>query len=107
MQEHNKRIFTVYTADITDAGYRKQMQILNADQAGLTERDIEVKTCVYSAKTAGTFKNKNLKPAFAVTLTGKDGGEKYRASKPILLQTLFGIIDAMPMRINEMRKNKP
>ena len=41
--------------------------------------------------------------AFAVVLVGKDGGEKFRAPAPVPMPKVFEIIDAMPMRREEMR----
>jgi len=41
---------------------------------------------------------------FEVILIGKDGGIKQRQHQPLMSQTLFAIIDAMPMRRSEMRK---
>jgi hypothetical protein len=42
--------------------------------------------------------------AFRVVLVGKDGGTKLAQSSPILPDALFGAIDAMPMRRDEMRR---
>lgn len=41
--------------------------------------------------------------AFEVVLVGKDGGVKERRKTVFETQELFGIIDAMPMRMREMR----
>jgi hypothetical protein len=40
---------------------------------------------------------------FTVILLGKDGDEKFRSSKPVPWEQLRGLIDAMPMRQQEMR----
>ncbi len=42
--------------------------------------------------------------AFEVVLVGKDGGAKERRDSTFETDELFGIIDAMPMRIREMRR---
>jgi hypothetical protein len=42
--------------------------------------------------------------SFTVILIGKDGGEKIRQATPIDMQHLSAIIDAMPMRQQEMRE---
>ena len=44
---------------------------------------------------------------FLVILLGKDGGEKIRSNKPVTLEMLTEIIDAMPMRQDEMKRQKP
>jgi hypothetical protein len=40
---------------------------------------------------------------FTVVLLGKDGGEKFRSSKPVTIEKLDALIDAMPMRQQEVR----
>jgi hypothetical protein len=42
--------------------------------------------------------------SFEVVLVGKDGGAKERRKAAFDTRELFGIIDAMPMRIREMRR---
>ena len=41
---------------------------------------------------------------FTTILVGKDGGEKFRQTGMIRLKEIFQIIDAMPMRQQEMKK---
>jgi hypothetical protein len=41
---------------------------------------------------------------FTVILVGKDGGVKLRVNDPVQLGDIFGLIDAMPMRQQEMRQ---
>jgi len=41
---------------------------------------------------------------FQVILVGKDGTVKLRSDKPVNAPELFGLIDAMPMRQDEMRR---
>ena len=41
---------------------------------------------------------------FMVILIGKDGGEKFRQDGTVELKEIFQIIDAMPMRQQEMKK---
>ncbi len=41
---------------------------------------------------------------FMVILIGKDGGEKFRQDRNVELKQIFKIIDAMPMRQQEMKK---
>jgi hypothetical protein len=42
---------------------------------------------------------------FTIILIGKDGGEKIRRESSVDLKEIFAIIDAMPMRQQEMKKN--
>jgi hypothetical protein len=41
---------------------------------------------------------------FMVILIGKDGGEKFRQDRNVELKEILNIIDAMPMRRQEMKK---
>jgi len=41
---------------------------------------------------------------FTIVLIGKDGGEKIRQESSVDLKEIFAIIDAMPMRQQEMKK---
>jgi len=43
---------------------------------------------------------------FQVLLIGKDGGVKLRSSGPVSMKDLFGLIDSMPMRQQEMDSKK-
>lgn len=43
--------------------------------------------------------------AFSVLLIGKDGGEKLRVNEVPDLQTIYTVIDGMPMRSREMSAN--
>ena len=45
--------------------------------------------------------------AFRVVLIGKDGGVKYDSTEPLGPEQLFSIIDAMPMRQQEMQQSNP
>ena len=44
--------------------------------------------------------------ALAVVLVGKDGGVKFRSERPVPPQQIFDLIDAMPMRQQEMRAKR-
>jgi hypothetical protein len=46
------------------------------------------------------------KNAFAALLVGKDGGVKLRSAAALSGNRLAGLIDAMPMRQDEMRKTR-
>ncbi len=44
--------------------------------------------------------------AYSAILVGKDGGVKLKRDKYVSLASVFGLIDSMPMRQNEMRQRK-
>lgn len=86
----------------------KQVALLHEAGKDLAERDMEVH--VYNTASAAAEVAKwNIKIAspFTGILIGKDGGEKLRWDSVITTDKLFGVIDAMPMRKEEMkRQNK-
>ncbi len=81
----------------------RQMNLLEKAVQGIKERDIKITVAdrqdrlykKYIADTSG----------FTVLLIGKDGFEKYRTNKLLTVNELFAIIDAMPMRKREMKKD--
>lgn len=99
------------------AGYAPglaQIKELQPATAGFVERDLLL-IRVYGNKVAGPT-NKDLLAAdlrqafgiapgaFTIILIGKDGGEKYRNTQVTKSATIFRIIDAMPMRQQEMQQ---
>jgi hypothetical protein len=103
---NNKRVLCIYANSADNPVYVEQLRLLAADRAGLTERDIVIEKYILNDHTAADFRQRTIKGSFTVILIGKDGGEKYRASKALTLQKLYAIVDAMPMRREEMRRKK-
>ena len=103
-QTGHKRMVELYTHAANDPLYLNQLKLLSADQQGLDERDIIIKKFVIDKHNVSSFKNKSVGENFTVILVGKDGGEKYRSDQPLSQKKLYAIIDAMPMRREEMRK---
>ena len=85
-----------------DEAYLLQMKILDADKSGLAERDILVLSDI-SALGKGKLRETLQIDGFEIILIGKDGGVKFRSKTPISVEELFSLIDAMPMRRQEMR----
>lgn len=95
----------------TNSGLEKQksqMAILDASRKGIQERDIKVYHYSSARKDLSEWKRWNVDSANAFTfiLVGRDGGEKLRSSEVVNAEKLFGLIDAMPMRKDEMRRNE-
>ena len=86
----------------SDEAYRLQMKILEADRSGLAERDILVLGDIGDLGS-GQLRETLQIDEFEIILIGKDGGVKLRSKMPISLEELFSLIDAMPMRRQEMR----
>jgi hypothetical protein len=102
---------------------RSQLQILMHDQPQLQQRDIVLVPVLSPGTLDQAFRNSptissmsssdqlaarkhfHIAPdELTVLLIGKDGGEKFRSHQPISAEQLFNLIDAMPMRRQEMRE---
>ena len=112
-----KRVVLVFAGTAADARWQKQQELLMQAGQELTARDLVVLGVVgnqvnaMAAKTDKLPKPEQLREQykikpddFAVILIGKDGGEKYRTQEVVKPGAIFHIIDAMPMRQQEMRR---
>ncbi|MEX1350613.1 MAG: DUF4174 domain-containing protein [Desulfobacterales bacterium] len=63
-------------------------------------------TCDLDPQVAQSLRDKfDVSPGrFAVILVGKDGGTKLNRQEQTQLEDIFALIDAMPMRMEEMRQ---
>lgn len=101
-----------------EASLAEQRRIFAASRAGLAERDIVVVWVTGNnvradfgpspGMTAAQLRARFGAPdnGFRVVLVGKDGGAKLTQASPLSTATLFGTIDAMPMRRDEIRRNR-
>lgn len=101
-----------------EAALAEQRRIFSANISGLRERDVVI------VWVAGNTVSAELGPepgmsaeqlrrrfgapenGFRVVLVGKDGSTKLGRSTPMPTNVLFGTIDAMPMRRDEMRRSR-
>ena len=105
-----KRVLLIVAPSSTDEQLLKQKDILHKQVSGIEDRDMEV---IYlPLNTISATDKEHLAQQFDIRqsgfyaiLIGKDGGEKLRSQTPMETDQLFGTIDAMPMRKQEM-KNK-
>lgn len=84
---------------------KQQWELLQKDSIGLAERDIQLTLVAPGDRQYEELSVSPLKP-FTVILVGRDGGEKYRSNEVTSARQFFVLIDAMPMRKTEMRKQK-
>ena len=99
----NHRIVLIFGNNTTLV--QRQLVLLQKDSSGLAERDLIVKQVKPGDNLYQTYDIIFNEP-FTVILIGKDGGEKYRSNSILTTNHLFTIIDAMPMRQAEMRRQK-
>ena len=87
----------------SDANHIEQLTLLKQDSTGMADRDL-ILMVVEDRQVYNEYK---VKPnQFMLVLIGKDGSEKLRSAKPIDAETIFRLIDSMPMRQAEMSKKK-
>jgi hypothetical protein len=111
-----QRVLVLFASTRDDSRLRRQLEDVRATQAAFDDRDMEL---VVVLKDSGSHAAGTLTPqeasrlratlrvrpdAFAVLLVGKDGTTKRTADRPVPMQELYTLIDAMPMRRAEMRR---
>lgn len=113
-----KRPLVVFADDEKSDKLVKQRRIVEANANDLRERDLVVVYVIGDDVTAALGPPPGLSASalrrkygikdgeFRSILVGKDGGVKRTAASPINAETLAGVIDAMPMRRDEIRKRK-
>ena len=111
------RILVVMTEDTLNNTFQQQLLELEKNIHGLKERKLfvyliqptEFKKGLLSKswqKNSTLFeKYKNSNSAFEIALIGLDGGIKLQQTDFLSCNKLFSMIDMMPMRRAEMKKN--
>lgn len=112
------RLLLVLTTENSKDIYKEQMNVLKENIAGLEERKLVIYSVMPEKYRKGMNAEKWKKSTslngqyredekeFEVILIGLDGNVKLRQSEILSIEKLFGTIDAMPMRRNEMRNKK-
>lgn len=111
-----KRPIVIFAPDAGDPDARKQSRLFFQENTCADERDmvliqvlgphVFVDGEADGARDAVGLRNRfRVDPGeTAFLLIGKDGGVKIRSQTPLSADTLFGTIDAMPMRQREARE---
>ena len=107
-----KRVLLLAAPTAEQADFKQQKALLATAGPELAARDFLVLEVIYNQLTEADklfLKQKiGIQPTqFAAVLIGKDGGVKQKSSRPTLPADLFGTVDQMPMRREEMRRTKP
>ncbi|NJN35005.1 MAG: DUF4174 domain-containing protein [Saprospiraceae bacterium] len=101
-----RRIY-LFAPSAEDTALVKQQQLLAAATERVNERDLRSRVFVAAAENNRMFKKFKVDPKkYTFLLIGKDGREKFRATQVVTPQLLFTIVDAMPMRQEEMRRRR-
>lgn len=112
-----ERILIILTNKKSNGVFQKQIAHLKTNDEGLTERKMVVYLCtpetylkgLHSANSWNTGnemyrKYKTTNSDFEVILIGLDGGIKLMETTLVSTEKLFALIDSMPMRSSELRK---
>ncbi len=95
----------VVVAQPYDPRALRQRAMLDSDPAALRERDVVVQTITpETARRARPELGVAADASFAVLLVGRDGGVKLRRDAPVASSVIIALIDTMPMRRAEMRR---
>ena len=113
------RVLVLFSPSESDASFQLQKQGLASSAEGVVDRDLVILEIMEQAQSrAGNqlLSEKSVQAirksfeahvrTFQVLLIGKDGGVKLRSSEPVSMKDLFGLIDSMPMRQQEMDNKK-
>ena len=104
------RVIVLYAPNVNSKEFAQQKQILAAQTKELKERDLVVIECVGKTLSA---EDKNYVAhhfmhdltGFGVWLVGKDGSTKLAETQPVTTERFFSLIDSMPMRQSEMKRD--
>jgi hypothetical protein len=113
------RVLIIFAESKERPRFVAQMRFLKNEWDGVLDRDLIIvevpekgkSRCgdlIISVDTAEALRKRFQVNAgtFQVLLIGKDGGVKLRAEEPVHTKDLFNLIDAMPMRREEMRRKR-
>ena len=111
------RVVLIFSPDFQSGKGKDQFSILNKEKVELEDRKLIIYQLSPETALKGTLPIDDLvfikemyqrfsipKDEFSVLLIGLDGGEKLKQSALLTTEELFGIIDRMPMRKNELRR---
>ena len=101
----DKRQLLLFTQNKDTGLAEKQLAIWKEAQVEMEERDLTITVITGNDLLYKKYKV-DSQTEFTVILLGKDGGEKLRTQNLLTTNKLFALIDAMPMRRQEMQKKE-
>ena len=102
------RVLVVVAPSRQDDKLVAQRRIFEQNAKGMAERQIVLIEAAGDDPRARDIRRQLSigDNSFKVVLVGKDGNAAVASAKPLTAEELFGRVDAMPMRRDEMRRNK-
>lgn len=107
-----------FSQNMESENFQQQLEIFEKDKEAFKERKLVLIQAI-PGKIREVFpkesdwkesdfykKEKGSKTEFEVVLIGLDGGIKLRQNEILQTEKLFSLIDSMPMRRAEMRRDK-
>jgi Domain of unknown function (DUF4174) len=106
-QQSNYRRILIFAPDSANVSFINQNRIFQKEDAACVQRDIIVEYYVFKSRGVRFFdKYQVSKNDFTLLLIGKDGFVKLRSKEVMTAERIYALVDAMPMRKDEMRKMK-
>lgn len=109
------RLLLIFAPSLQSDEYQNQLLELKGEGDGLHDRDMKIfymlekgtskvdqETLIVNNKEQLRDMFNVVNGEFTVILIGKDGSEKLRSNSVLKMQKLFTVIDAMPMRQQEI-----
>lgn len=103
-----KNRLLVISAPTESRAVEEQRRIYRSAQSGMSERQILLIEALGDSQRSRELRTKISADGarFQVFLVGKDGHTALSSDKPFSAKYLFGKVDAMPMRRDEMRRGR-
>ena len=100
------RVVVALAATAADPDLARQRRIFQAMRAGARDRDLVLVEAVDPTPEGAALRRRFGGSGFRAVLIGKDGGAKLDADRPLGPDDLFPLIDAMPMRQDEIGRKR-
>lgn len=106
MHRWKHRVLIVVAPSSQDRDLRAQRRIFDEAREGMAERNLVLVEAAGDDASARDIRREAAVDGnrFQVLLIGKDGNIAAASATPLTARDLFGKIDAMPMRRDEMRR---
>lgn len=99
-----KRVILLFAPTADEPELLRQKKILAGDTAGIRDRDLVIHTILPDTPWQFLRDEYSIRESFTFILIGKDGGVKKRSSSAVSRESLYSLIDSMPMRQAEMKR---
>ncbi len=105
---HWKSRVLIVVAPAGDAAAQAQRRIYESAAKGMAERSIVLIEALDDQERSQQLRSRFSADGrrFQVFLVGKDGQTAISSEKPVSADNLFALVDAMPMRREEMRRGR-